>query len=91
MATAILTKTDYAASIVEIMRRLPIDKQAQVYGYADALEHALGPELDEFDALLKSPESVAYLQGMEPELKEQAAAGGFEDMGEGFKRLGLLP
>ncbi len=91
MATATLTKTDYTAGIVEILRRLPVDKQAQVYGYADALEHTLAPALDEFDALLESPESAAYLQSLETELKAQVAAGEFEDMGAGFARLGLTP
>lgn len=91
MATATLTKTDYTAGIVEILRRLPVDKQAQVYGYANAIEHTLEPELDEFDAFLASSESVAYLQTLEPELKAQVAAGEFEDMGAGFARLGLVP
>lgn len=91
MATATLTKTDYTAGIVEILRRLPVDKQAQVYGYADALEHTLDPALDEFDALLESPDSVAYLQSIEPGLKAQVAGGEFEDMGAGFARLGLTP
>lgn len=91
MATATLTKTDYTAGILEIMRRLPVEKQAQIYGYADAIEHTLENEPDTFDALLESSESATYLQSLEPELKAQMAAGEFEDMGAGFKRLGLLP
>lgn len=45
MALASFVPTDYAAHVAEVMRRLPLDKQAQVSGYVDAIEENLGDEI----------------------------------------------